>query len=589
MMSEFHVYRDTSYIGYKPSYWHKLGTEPLSYLTVGQLVEIAAKRWGVREALVSVFQGHRITFSEAHNKADRLAAGLLQLGLNPGDRLGIWGTNSSQWYISRLAAARGGFIAVQIDPAYQTLELPHSLNKVGVKILICSEFYKTNSCYKILQTVVPELVSCPESGVCLESAKVPSLKSVIIMSSQQYRGAHRFDDVISSASPESLKKIAALQTLIQPDDGCTIQYSSGTTGFPKATLATHHNLVNSAIISGKYLELNAEATRHVICPQFCHVTGSLGGIICGLCYGSTVVLPAPTFDPIKTLAAIKEERCTNIIGSPSLYVDLIGNAKKLDIILTTLRVGSVGGSLCTKEIVQGMLDTLNIKRVCALYGMTEISVVFMGKPGDSVDKMTSTVGSICDHMEAKVVDENGRVVPVGSGGELWVRGYSVMQGYWGDKEKTSELIGPDGWTKTGDNFVLDEDGCGRFLGRFKDMIVKVADNIFPIELEEFFLKHPDVLEAVVFGVPDTKVGEDICLYLRLRSGINLTDEDIISYCKDKISEYRIPRHIRFVTEFPKTSMGKIMKSVLRDALVREIQQVPGIEGVSRAATTRPAS
>lgn len=558
--------------GYKPSYWHNVGAQPLTYLTVGQLVDIAVEHWGDKEALVSVYQDHRLTFSEARDKADQLAAGLLQLGLSPGDRLAIWGPNSSQWYISRLAAARGGFIVVQIDPAYQAPELLRSLTKVSVRALISMESFKTISCYKILRAVIPELNNCPESGVKLQSADVPSLQSLIIMSDRQYRGAHRFNDIIESASPGSLKRIRELQTLIQPDDGCTIQYSSGTTGHPKATLATHHNLVNNAIIVGKCLELSAEAARHLICPLFCHVTGSLGGIICGLWYGCTIVLPAPTFDARKTLVAIQQERCTNIIATPSVYIDLIINAKKLGVTLTTLKVGAVGGAPSTQWMIHDMMDTLNIRRVCPMYGMTEIGFFSLGRSGDSLDKMTSTVGRICDHMEAKIVDQNGRVVPMGSKGELWIRGYSVMQGYWDDEEKTCELIRLDGWTKTGDQFVVDEDGYGHYMGRNKDMIIKYADKIFPVELEEFFLNHPDVLEAVVFGVPDPNTGEEICVYLRLKSGIKLTDQDIIDYCKDKIAAYRIPGYIRFIEEFPKTPMGKVIKASLRDALITEIQQ-----------------
>ncbi|XP_023726762.1 medium-chain acyl-CoA ligase ACSF2, mitochondrial, partial [Cryptotermes secundus] len=293
--------------GHKPSYWHSLGTEPMTHHTIGQLVDIAAERWGDKEALLSLYQDHRITFSEARDKADHLAAGLLQLGLSPGDRLAIWGPNSIQWYISRLAAARGGFIAVQIDPAYQAPELLHSLTKVGVKALISTESYKTSCSYQILRAVIPELDNCPESGDQLRCAKVPSLRSLVIMSNRQYRGAYRFSDVIASASPESLKRIKDLQTLIQPDAGCTIQYSSGTTGHPKATLATHHILVNNAIIAGKCMELNTEETRLLVCPLFCHVTGSVCGIICGLWYGYTTVLPAATFDATKTLASIQQE------------------------------------------------------------------------------------------------------------------------------------------------------------------------------------------------------------------------------------------------------------------------------------------
>ncbi|XP_069678185.1 medium-chain acyl-CoA ligase ACSF2, mitochondrial-like [Periplaneta americana] len=555
---------------FKPSYYHCVGEEPLSALTVGQLMEITTEKWGDREAVVSVYQGHRYTFKEVLDKADRLAAALMQMGLKPGDRLGIWGPNSSEWYISRVAAARGGYIGVQIDPAYQAPELLHSLTKVEIKVIILTEFYKTHNCYEILRSLVPELDSCPESGVQIKCAKAPALTAVITMSDKQYRGAYRFNDVIASGRPESIQKIKELQTLIQPDDGCIIQFTSGTTGFPKASLASHHNLVNNAIASGKHMALHQGETRHIICPQFCHVTGSLGGILCGICYGGTIVLASPTFESRKVLAAIQQEKCTNIMGTPSLYVDLVATAKELGITLNTLKVASIGGAVCTEQLAQSMIDILGVERVCSLYGMTEIAIAIIGQDGDNLHQMTATVGRVTDHLEVKVVDEDGRIVPMGSRGELWVRGYSVTLGYWGDEKNTKEFIGPDGWAKTGDQFILQEDGYGLLVGRLKDMIIRIADNIFPVEIEQFFLGHPDILEVVVFGVPDPKVGEEICVCLRLKDGVNLKEKDIVDYCKDKVAEYRIPRYIRFVKEFQRTAMGKIIKHDLRNALIKEL-------------------
>lgn len=556
---------------YKPSYMHCVGTEPLFALTLGQLVQKAAEKWGEKEAFFSAYEEKRYSFKEAQEEADRLAAGLLQLGLVPGDRVGIWGPNSSGWYISRLATARAGLVAIQLDPAYQPPQLLHALTKGEAKALICGEEYKSNSYYQMVLTLIPELNGSPERGIEINSSKLPALKTLIFMSNKQYRGAYKLEDIISSASPEYIQEVQRLQTLIQPDDESTVQLSSGTTGTPKAVLTSHHSAVNGSYFFGRRMDFHVKGSSLCATAQFCHSSGCFLGIVCSLHFGNAIVLPAPVFDAKKSLETIIQERCTHLFGTPSLYVDLVTTSQDLDLKVTTLQVAISGGAPCSQQLALQMKNVLNVTRLYPSYGMTEVLGVFCSTADDSLEQTIVTVGRILDHCEVKVVDREGRMVPIGTPGELWVRSYSVMLGYINDEEKTREFIRSDGWAKTGDEFVLQEDGYGRIVGRVKDVIIRIGDKIFPSEIEELFEAHPDIVEAQAFGVPDPKVGEEICVYFRLREGVTLTEQDIIDYAEDKVPSYRIPRYIRFTSEFARTaSSGKIQKKELLAKLLSEI-------------------
>ncbi|XP_023721499.2 medium-chain acyl-CoA ligase ACSF2, mitochondrial [Cryptotermes secundus] len=422
---------------------------------------------------------------------------------------------------------------VQIDPAYQPPELLHALVKVEAKALICAEKYKSNNCYDMVQTLIPELNKSAEGGIEITSSKLPALKTLIVMSNAQHRGAYRLKDIILSASEEYIQEVNQLQTLIQPDDGCTVQFSSGTTGSPKAALLSHHALVNNGYFIKTLINKDRKGVKVCVLTQFCHSSGSFHGIICNLLFGYTVVLPAPTFDAKKTLEAITQERCTDLFGTPSMYVDLINTSQDLNLKVTTLQVAGCGGAPCSQQLALQIKQTLNVRHLRQGYGMTEVSGVFFSTLNDTLEQVTTTVGCLVDHCEVKVVDREGRMVPMGTPGELWVRGYNVMLGYFNDEEKTREFIRPDGWAKTGDQFVLQEDGYARIVGRMKDVIIRIGLKIFPSEIEEFFETHPDIMEAQVFGVPDPKVGEEICVYLRLREGVTITEQDVVDFCKDK--------------------------------------------------------
>ncbi|KAJ9590933.1 hypothetical protein L9F63_016031 [Diploptera punctata] len=556
---------------YKLSYMHNPGTKPLCALTIGQTVSNAVKKWKNKEALVSIYQNQRFTFGEICDKADKLAAGLTQLGLKPSDMLGIWGPNSSEWFISRLAAARGGFIVVQIDPAYQAPQLEYSINQVEIKILISTEFYKSNNCYDILCNTVPELNTCPDNAVELKCTKVPSLKRIIMMCDKQYKGTHQFNDIINSASPESIEKINEQQNLIQPDDGCAIQFSSGTTGKPKGVLLSHHNLVNNVINLADRMNIQRES-KILITTQFCHTAATVFGILTGVVTGAAIVIPYPVFDSVKMLQGIIAERCTHMYAIPFIYTEMIEKLKEQNFkSITSLECALYGGAPCFQQLAMDIKETLNVKHLVPAYGMTEVCGVFYGKLSDTLEQSTATLGCITEHVEVKVVDKAGCIVPIGTPGELWVRGYNVMLKYLGDEEKTRQFIRHGRWANTGDVIILQEDGYAKFVGRSKDIIIRIVDNIFPTEIEEFFTLHPDVLEAEAFGVPDSKVGEEICIYLRLREGVKLSEDDIREYCKDKLPEYKIPRYIRFVKDFERTLIGKVKKAKLLEKLLKELE------------------
>ncbi|PSN31808.1 Acyl-CoA synthetase family member 2 [Blattella germanica] len=480
----------------KPSYMHNPGSSPLSAITTGQLIDIAASQWGHKEALVSVHQGHRYTYKEMKERGDQLAAGLLSIGLKPGDRLGLWGPNSSEWYLTFMAAARAGLILVNINPAYQISELRYCLSKVGVKALIAPESFKTQKYHEMISNIAPEVKKCDPGN--LQCEELPDLKSVIMISENNLPGSYLFDEIINKATPELLTEVQELQTYIQPDEGCNLQFTSGTTGKAKATLLSHHNTINNMLQFGKRLELFC--MDHRICLQvpLFHCFGNVLGLLAGLCYGSTIVLPGPSA-PV------------------------------------------------SKELIYQLKETFNLKRVAEGYGMTETSPIsFASLPNDSVERMCTAVGYIMDHIEAKIVDEKGKVVPFGKPGELWIRGYNTI-----------------------DQFILYEDGYGQIVGRIKDMIIRGGENIFPVEVEHFLEEHPEILEAQVVGVPDERMGEEMCACLRLEKGSTLTAKQIKDYCKGKIAHFKIPRYYKFLTEFPKTQSGKIQKFQLRNILLKE--------------------
>ncbi|KAK0083234.1 hypothetical protein PV325_009117 [Microctonus aethiopoides] len=541
----------TATINPELSYRFYPGQLPLVDMTIGQLVDTAVEQWPNRECLVSTHQNIRMTYSEVVNRADKLAAGLKKLGLKRGDRVGVWGPNDFEWLLAFIAITRAGLIMVGINPAYQQNELNYCLEKVATSAIIAPAKFRRQE-YGIMSLNAME--------------KCPSLKHIILWSDDYIKGAHRFRDIESLASRVEVEAIAASQNEISPNDGCNIQFTSGTTGYPKAPLLSHKSFVNNGRQTGQRCGLPYD--HHKVCmnvPLF-HAFGMIHGFIAGFYSGSTLVLESPTFNPKNSIETIAREKCTVAYGTPTMWVNMIDIQERLQAPIDSIRLGSTGGAYVTPMLMKKIRKVMNVERISIVYGLTEsTAMIFQTVPGVNEELNETTVGRLHDH----VVDENEQPVPFGTPGELWVRGYCIMMGYWNDPESTSKTINKDGWLKTGDKFVMHANGYGEVVGRLKDMIIRGGENIFPKELESFFETHPDVLEAQVFGVHDDVYGEEICACIRLRENKKITAEEMRFYAKGKIAHFKLPRYIQFVNEFPKTTSGKIQKFMLRQQMERQ--------------------
>lgn len=552
----------------KPSYYHHIGKEPLIYQNIGQTLEQAAQKYSDREALISCHENKRFTFKSVLKKVDQLAAGFWKIGLNRGDPIGIWAPNNANWYLTMMAAARVGLVLVGINPYYQGPELEYCIQKVGIKALITKEVFRNQHYYEMLQVICPKL---RESEVGkLKCDRVPSLKTIIIDSDDKLPGTIQFNEMFSLADNEAVSNISNYQSKIEPDSPCNIQFTSGTTGKPKAAILSHFGFVNNGYHIGNRNELNIKHQKICVQVPLFHAYGVVISVMASICHGASLILPSEGYDAEKSLQAIINEKCTVIHGTPTMYVDLINKQKKLKLPLKTATIGITGGAPCSPQLFKDIKEVLGLKKVKTVFGMTENSAVsFQSLPGDSEDKVLHTVGHLTDHIEAKVVDTNGEMVPFGQPGELWIRGYFIMREYHEDDAKTKETVGLDRWLRTGDQFILNENGYGKIVGRLKDMIIRGGENIFPKEIEDFLNTHPDIIESHVIGVPDERLGEEICAFLRLRDGLdNLDQLDVKQYCKGKISHFKIPKYVKIIENFPKTTSGKIMKYKLYEMFTK---------------------
>ncbi|XP_077286176.1 acyl-CoA synthetase family member 2 [Arctopsyche grandis] len=545
------------------SYIHHVGEQPLKYTTIGQCLEEAANIWPDRPWITSCHEGTTLTFSQVFEQADMLAAGLIECGLQPGDRIGIASPNYSRWIVSMMAAARAGLILVPINPVYTESELEFTLKKVSVKGLIMPKEYKDHKYYEMIRNMSPELDRSKPGS--LQSSRLPDLKLIVIMDNHKLPGTYTYDDIQSMVNSTTMRNVSELQKVIQSDNACNIQFTSGTTGKPKGALLSHYNFVNNSYLIGKRNELSEK--YHKICVQvpLFHAYGLVIVVMASLQHGSTMILPSPMYSPNESLKSIINEKCTFITGTPTMYVDLVHTQKSSGIDFKTPEIALIGGSLCSPILFEQAKKVLNVSKVKSVYGMTETSaVVFQSLYNENLRQATETVGHIQEHTEAKVVDEKGNIVPFGTPGELCIRGYCNMLGYWNDSEKTSEMISPDKWLRTGDQFILQKDGYGKIVGRLKDMIIRGGENVFPKEIEDFISTHPDVAECHVFGVKDDRLGEEICATVRAKEGSNFDYDQMKRYCQDKISNFKIPRYLKIVDDFPKTASGKIQKFKLKE-------------------------
>ncbi|AJP59209.1 AMP-binding protein [Pandoraea vervacti] len=540
---------------------------PLSTLTVfGLLAETAAK-FPERQAVVFREQGVDWTWREFIAHVDTFAAGLISLGLKKGDRVGIWSPNRVEWLVTQFATARVGLILVNINPAYRMAELEYALNKVGCKALVAAESFKTSRYLDMLNVLAPELATCAPGQ--LQSEKFPTLRTIIRMGEHTTPGMMNFSDIVTLGADANLDELRRISDGLDCFDPINIQFTSGTTGNPKGATLTHHNIVNN----GRFIAMAMRFSEHdslCIPVPFYHCFGMVLAVLACVSTGATMVFPGEAFDPKATMAAVSEESCTALHGVPTMFIAQLDHPEFGNYHFDTLRTGIMAGSPCPIETMKRVIDQMHMSEVTIAYGMTETSPVsFQTTTTDPLEKRVTTVGRVQPHLEVKLVDAAGEIVPVGEKGELCTKGYSVMQGYWDDEPRTREAI-RDGWMHTGDLATIDEQGYCNIVGRVKDMLIRGGENIYPREIEEFLFRHPKVQAVQVFGVPDAKYGEEVCAWIILKPGQQATEDDIRAFCKDQIAHYKIPRYIRFVDEMPMTVTGKVQKFIMREQMVESL-------------------
>ena len=536
--------------------------EPLIYQTIGDTFDQAVEQWADKDAIVVCHQDVRWSYRRLGEAVDAFAGGLLALDLEPGDRVGIWSPNNIEWVIAQFATAKAGLILVNINPAYRKGELTYTLNKVGCKALILAREFKTSDYVGMLRDIAPAIDNA-ESGR-LNLPELPDLRTLIVINDEPVNGMFRFAEIAAMAPADADTSLAAMALTFQPDDAINIQFTSGTTGLPKGATLTHFNVVNNAFFVGQAMNLSARDRLCIPVPLY-HCFGMVLGVLACVTRGATMVFPSEAFEPRAVLQAVSEERCTALHGVPTMFIAELEEPEFKSFDLGSLRTGIMAGAPCPIEVMRKVISEMNMSEVTIAYGMTETSPVsFQSATDDPLEKRVSTVGRVHPHVQVKIIDEQGMVVPRGTSGELCTRGYSVMLGYWGDGELTAEDIDKAGWMHTGDLAVIDEDGYCDIVGRVKDMIIRGGENIYPREIEEYLFQHPKIQEVAVFGVPDEKYGEAVATWIRLHEGVVLSEDEIRDYCKEQIAYYKVPKYIRIVDEFPMTVTGKIQKFIMRE-------------------------
>jgi fatty-acyl-CoA synthase len=541
---------------------------PLRYVTVGAALEDAAERWPERDALVCRHQGVRWNYAQLNEAADRLAAGLLRLGLTPGDRVGIWSPNRAEWVVTQFATAKAGLILVNVNPAYRVAELRFALNKVGCKALVLARRFKSSDYLGMIAEIAPELAHSPPGR--LQAAHAPALHMVILIGDDAPAGVLAYRDVESAGRAEERRQVETLRDRLQADDPVNIQFTSGTTGLPKGATLSHHNIVNNGFFVARRMRFT-EADRLCIPVPLYHCFGMVMGVLGCTTHGAAMIFPSEGFDPEDVLQTVAAERCTALYGVPTMFIAELDHPDFETYDLSSLRTGIMAGAPCPSEVMKRIVTRMHMREVTIAYGMTETSPVsFQSDVDDPLERRVSTVGRIHPHLEVRIVDGDGHVVPLGTPGELLTRGYSVMRGYWDDAERTRDAIDAQGWMHTGDLAVLDDAGYCNIVGRVKDLIIRGGENIAPREIEEFLYHHPAIQDVAVFGIPDASMGESVCAWIRLKSGSRTGEAEIRAFCAGQIAHFKVPKHIRFVDEFPTTVTGKIQKFVMRDQMKTEL-------------------
>jgi fatty-acyl-CoA synthase len=549
-------------------------------LTFADVLGRTAERFGDRDALVFPRLGHRQSYAAFRAEVRRCARALLALGVGPGEHVGIWATNWPQWVVVQFAAAHVGAVLVNINPAYRAHELAYVLNQADITTLFLADSFKGVDFFDILAGVCPELAGCPPGGLC--SPACPRLRRVIRIRPDRRPGAWGWDDFQDMAATLPEADLHRRQAETRAGDVVNIQYTSGTTGFPKGAMLTHRNLLMNAYYVGRRLAFT-ETDRLCIPVPFYHCFGCVMGTLLCAVYGAAMVIPSETFDPGATLEAIQNERCTAVYGVPTMFIAELHHPGFAAFDLGDLRTGIMAGSLCPIEVMREVVGRMSVRDLTIAYGLTEASpVITQTEASDSLEHRVATVGKPLPGLEVKLVTPGStESLPAGRPGELMVRGHGVTKGYYNKPAETAEAITPDGWLHTGDLALQTADGYYRITGRIKDLIIRGGENIYPREIEDFLYTHPDVADVQVVGLPDECRGEEVCAWIRLRTGAALTEEEVRQFCRGRIAHYKVPRYVAFVEEFPTTVTGKVQKFKLRELGVERF-------GLQRAAAVETA-
>jgi fatty-acyl-CoA synthase len=532
------------------SYAQGAATPALLEETIGANLERTVARFGDREALISFGQELRYTWTELNDAVDELALGLIAAGLMAGDRVGIWSPNCAEWTLVQYATAKLGVILVNINPAYRTSELEYALRQSGCRMLIAAPAFKTSDYRGMVDEV---------------RGGLDALEQVVFL------GGEDWETLLAGAAAVGADEMRARSAALEPSDPINVQYTSGTTGFPKGATLTHRNILNNGFFVGEGVRYT-EADRVCIPVPFYHCFGMVMGNLACSSHGAAMVIPAPAFDPTATLAAVAAERCTSLYGVPTMFIAMLGAPDFDRYDLESLRTGIMAGSPCPVEVMKRVIERMHMSEVGICYGMTETSPVSTQTAvDDPVEKRVGTVGRVGPHLEVRVASpETGETVIRGGTGELCTRGYSVMVGYWEDPERTAETIDSDGWMHTGDLAVMDDDGYLNIVGRIKDLVIRGGENVYPREVEEFLYTHPDIADVQVIGVPDERYGEELMAWVILREGASPDEDAVREFCRGRIAHYKIPRYVKFVDSFPMTVTGKVQKFKMREQAIDEL-------------------
>jgi len=555
-------------MGFGRSYVSSSAASPLSGQTIGDHLASVISRQPDAEALVSRHQGARLTYGELGREVERVARGLLGLGIEKGDRVGIWSPTRVEWTLLQFATARVGAILVNINPAYRAGETAYAVNQSGLRLLVTAPAFKTSDYLARIDEVRSQL---------------PRLERVVVLGERgtSVPGDLRWDEMLAAGGNVKAEDVKEREALLDADDPINIQYTSGTTGSPKGATLTHHNILNNARSLAELLRYTASDRVCIPVPLY-HCFGMGVGNLGCVTSGATMVYPAESFEPLATLEAIAEERCTSIYGVPTMFIAQLEHPRFAEFDLTSLRTGIMAGAPCPIEVMKRIINEMHASEVCIAYGMTETAPVsFLTRPEDTVERRVSTVGTVLPNVEAKIIDPmTGLTAPLGTPGEVCTRGYLVMQGYWENADATAEAVDRAGWMHTGDLGTIDEDGYLNIVGRIKDMVIRGGENLYPVEIEEVLFQHPAVASAQVIGVPDERMGEELMAWVVVREGGLLSEEELKDFCKDRIAHFKVPRYVKFVDEYPMTVTGKVQKFLMRQMAIDEL----GLEAAAAVKT-----